>query len=103
LLKKRVSYNLIKTFLFYVIRSGTPSVCARVDCPGNTCRSIRRGRALGGTISSLAENMCVESAVRSLITAAGNITEFCWLNISWGTSLRYTRYKSKPTNRLRCV
>jgi len=73
-----------------VIR-GTPSVCARVDCPGNTCRSIQRGRVLGGTISSLAENMCVESAVRSLITAAGNITEFRWSNISWGASLRFTR------------
>lgn len=36
-------------------------VYARTDFPGNTRRSIRRGRA---TISSLAENMCVERDAR---------------------------------------
>lgn len=49
---------------------------SRKHAPLNPSRSY-----ISATISNVAENMCVKRAVRALITAAGDITEFHWSNI----------------------
>lgn len=76
--------------------------CIRESRPRNTCRSIRRDRALAVRFPAL-QKICAQSAVRSLITAAGDITKFRWSNISRGTRSRCARYRSEPTNRPRRI